>query len=425
MAATNGDKHEKAAILETVFRPARPINSLELFSGRQAQSRALVSAVNQLGRHAVLFGERGVGKSSLANILFYLVQCPGYPKIAPIENCLSADTFGSLWSRVFNQLSRLLDELSEKDQPVALPKEARRFLRLALEPFPDAINMDAVKTVLNAIGEHALLIVVLDEFNELAGEQVRREIAEAIKYLSDRGSPATIVLIGVADDVNELIQDHRSIERCLAQVNMPRMSRDELEDLVMKHLARVGMTAEPAALHEISRIASGLPHYGHLLGLYSGVRAIECGSETVLGRHVSESWTAAIDNSQHTVKTAYIRAVESSQKTAKYREVLTACAMAKTNELGYFSPTDAREPLSLILKKPARIEAFARHLHTFCGEDGGPVLQRMEFKGHPQFRFINPLMQPFALMKALNDGLITEDDLKATRDPDDPQKRLF
>ena len=73
------------------------------------------------------------------------------------------------------------------------------------------------------MGGVALLVVVLDEFNELANDQIRRDIAETIKYLSDRGSPATVVLIGVADDVNELIDDHRSIERCLAQVNMPRM----------------------------------------------------------------------------------------------------------------------------------------------------------------------------------------------------------
>jgi hypothetical protein len=79
----------------------------------------------------------------------------------------------------------------------------------------------------------------------------------------------------------------------------------------------------------------------------------------------------------------------------------------------------------LILKKPARIEAFARHLHTFCGDDGGPILKRIVIKGHPQFRFINPLMQPFAVMKALADSLISEDDLKATRDPEDAQKRLF
>ena len=144
------------------------------------------------------------------------------------------------------------------------------------------------------------------------------------------------------------------------------------------------MTAQPAALHQISRIASGLPHYGHLLGLYSGQRAIECDSSKVLAKHVSESWGAAIENSQHTIKTAYIRRVESSQKTAKYREVLTACAMAKANELGYFAPSDA-QPLSLILKKKARIEAFARHLHTFCGDDGGPVLQRKKSKATHNF----------------------------------------
>ena len=48
------------------------------------------------------------------------------------------------------------------------------------------------------------------------------------------------------------------------------MSRDEIEAIVTTSLDKVGMTIENAGLHEISRIAIGLPHYAHLLGLHSG-----------------------------------------------------------------------------------------------------------------------------------------------------------
>ena len=40
----------------------------------------------------------------------------------------------------------------------------------------------------------------------------------------DAKVPATVVLIGVADSVGELIREHGSVERALVQIQMPRMS---------------------------------------------------------------------------------------------------------------------------------------------------------------------------------------------------------
>jgi hypothetical protein len=203
------------------------------------------------------------------------------------------------------------------------------------------------------------------------------------------------------------------------------MSRDELEDIITKCLATVSMTVARPALHEISRIAKGLPHYAHLLGLYAGLAAVSDGMTEVGPKHVSAAVDLSITNALQSIQKAYIRATESSQQTAQYHKVLVACAMADTNDLGYFSPADVREPLGRILKKPAKIEAFARHLHKFCDDESGPVLTKMTIRGRPQFRFVTALMQPFAILKGLSDKLITEDDLRATRDPNDPQKRLF
>ena len=52
-----------------LFNPSSPIDESRLFSGRTEQVRDLLDIVYERGAHAVIFGERGVGKSSLANTL--------------------------------------------------------------------------------------------------------------------------------------------------------------------------------------------------------------------------------------------------------------------------------------------------------------------------------------------------------------------
>jgi hypothetical protein len=117
------------------------------------------------------------------------------------------------------------------------------------------------------------------------------------------------------------------------------------------------------------------------------------------------------------------KATESSQRNARYKHVLLACALAETNDQGFFTAADVREPLSRILKAKARIESFNRHLQAFCEEDSGPVLKRITIRNRPKYRFKNALMQPYAIV-GLAEGLVTEDDLQATKDPKE-QGRLF
>ena len=54
--------------LGTVFTPATPIQSADLFSGRSDLLLRIADAVNQPGMHCILFGERGVGKTSTSRL---------------------------------------------------------------------------------------------------------------------------------------------------------------------------------------------------------------------------------------------------------------------------------------------------------------------------------------------------------------------
>jgi Cdc6-like AAA superfamily ATPase len=87
-----------------VFTPAAPIDSQALFAGRTRQVSLVIDAVNQTGQHAIIFGERGVGKTSLANVLAPWLESLGQRVLAPRVNCDSADTFSSAWKKLLSRI---------------------------------------------------------------------------------------------------------------------------------------------------------------------------------------------------------------------------------------------------------------------------------------------------------------------------------
>jgi Cdc6-like AAA superfamily ATPase len=421
MPVSQSEREELEFKLGQYFKPTMPINREDLFSGRRGITQEVLDAVNQQGQHIILYGERGVGKTSLANMIMIRAKCPTAYIMAPHVNCTGASTYDSIWVALLDDIIYRA-ERQKIELPQSIMKLNHDFENGLRTDFPPEL---ARRVVSELADSNMIVVLIIDEFDTVMDQGTRQGIAETIKLFSDRNVPGTIVVIGVADDVDSLISEHRSIERCVAQIRMRRMSRDEIEAIVTTSLEKVGMTIEKGGLHEISRIAIGLPHYAHLLGLHSGRVALENGLKSILQPHVTEAARRATAKAQMTIQTAYSKATISTKKNALYKQVLLACALADTDDFGYFAPTDVREPLECILKRSYGVEAFARHLHAFCEDDRGPVLRKADLVNRPRFRFKNPLTQPFVLMKGLDEGLISDDDLRATRDANDPQGRFF
>jgi hypothetical protein len=79
-----------------VFTPGSPISEPTLFSGRLDQISKIIDTISQRGYHAALYGERGVGKTSLSNVLLSYLQGPSRKFVLPRVNCDASDTFTSL-----------------------------------------------------------------------------------------------------------------------------------------------------------------------------------------------------------------------------------------------------------------------------------------------------------------------------------------
>lgn len=398
------DWQAKAFEAGRVFTPTSPINAQELFAGRDEQLRQISDVIGQVGQHAILYGERGVGKTSLANVFASYLGRQNV--LAPRINCDATDTFDSVWRKALEQvaLTKTVASIGFTADARTVPIEASQLLGAEATP-------DSVRRCMAMLGQHFLPVFVIDEFDRLPGD-VRRTFADTIKALSDHSVPATLLLVGVADSVDELIAEHQSVQRALAQVRMPRMSQRELEALLDKGIAKLGMTIQSAAKRRIVKLSQGLPHYAHLLALHATRAALDSHSVDVAGEHVKSALARALTSTQQSVLSSYERAVRSARKENLFAKVLLACAMSETNDLGEFAPQDIRPNLEKIAGKWLDIPSFAQHLKEFTETKRGPVLHKSGIPRLYRYKFIDPLLQPYVIMQGVEVGLIKITDLE-------------
>jgi Cdc6-like AAA superfamily ATPase len=225
-----------------VFTPGAPIDEFALFAGRQTQIQRLSDAVVSKGRHAALFGERGVGKTSLANIFYFGLPNPKRVVHVYVQ-CGSADTYEQIWTKA---LRRIIFHIDGREY-------------IAADLVRGTVTPDELEVVLaNFSGGHTP-VIVFDEFDRIRDRDVAGLMSETIKHLSNSTVSCTIVLVGVADSVTDLISEHQSISRALVQIKMPRMDADELKEIVTSRLHGTPITITGDALWRISYLASGLP----------------------------------------------------------------------------------------------------------------------------------------------------------------------
>jgi energy-coupling factor transporter ATP-binding protein EcfA2 len=384
-AMTEPELLDRMRLLAEAFRPAAPIDRRGLFSGRTDQLAELFSVVGEPGQHAVVYGERGVGKTSLVTVVAGMLSGSGVMTVR--ATCDSSDDYRSVWRKALGELGMSAPSRGVGFAPTVAETSSPASALLG----EGEVTPHVVLRALETISRGRALAIFVDEFDRLHDPAARALFADTIKLLSDRVVPATIVLVGVADDVGELIREHRSVERALAQIRMPRMSREELAEIATRGIDSARMTIERRAVNRVATLSQGLPHYTHLLAQLSAQAALAARRADVVGRDVDAAVERAIDRAQQSVAEAYRRAT-----AARGPELVLACALAEEDEFGFFTPGDLPED--------------SDGLDELAAPDIG-VLQKRRESGSDRYRFLNPLLQPYVVMRGLSEGLVKTRDL--------------
>ena len=379
------------------FTPSTPLSENDLFAGRSEQIIKMLEATSERGKHVILFGERGVGKTSLANLVTTFFPKTRRHTFLMREQCDPTDDFSSIWKKVF------------KDIHIRVNEDGGLLTRSLAETTNIELTPDDVRRELDGLfSANQVPIIVIDEFDKVINPNVNALMANTIKYLSDYSVNVTVIIVGVADSIVDLIGEHPSVQRCLEQVLMPRMDKEERREVLSKIIPRLGMKIVPDALWKISDLSRGLPSYIHSLGLYSVQNAILRKSLQVIEEDVDKAILRALERSQETVRENYAKATHSNRGESLYKEVLLACALAETNERGLFTPQSVCRPLTAILQREKLVEisAFQQHLKKFVVDERGEILTRRGRDRAFQYRFSDPIMQPFVIMKGVEQGLV-------------------
>jgi Cdc6-like AAA superfamily ATPase len=382
----------------------------------------LFDTVHARGEHAVIYGERGVGKTSLASVMQLICIVQG--TLATRLNCDGSDNFTKLWHKYCEELyrSRAMLERTGGDGNDGLVTELNGVIEGALAILQqDDVTTGEAKVGLQLLADAVPVVIFFDEFDRLANQKTKTQLVDLMKALSDHSVNTTVVIVGVAETVDELILEHESISRGLNQILMPRMSAEELREVIDTGLGHADMEIDERGKQLIVKLSQGLPHYAHLITQQAALYAIGDARTEMTTSDVLAALVPSIERAQQRVQNLYHAATASTQQNI-YPEVLLACALTRTDDRGFFAPGDVRDPLSRIMGSRYEIPRFARHLTAFA-DSRGPVLQKTPGR-RPRYGFREPLLAPYVIMRGLSTGLISEEDVLRISDaPYEPSVR--
>ena len=371
-----------------------PISEEDLFAGRSEEVSRILRAVIEKSKHVVLFGERGVGKTSLSNVFWKRYNKTLMSFLVARVQASPADNFSSLWIRALEEMKGSANASGKSDYfPISTDFEV--------------ISPSEIRRELAKCSPNALPVIIIDEYDKLEDDDAKALTANLIKELYDYAITTTIILVGVAESIGKLVADHASINRPLVQIPLSRMNDDELREIITSRASRTVMKFDPDSIWTIITLSRGLPFFTQTLSKHAALVAIENKRLTVTNDDVEASMERFIKDTEASFKDEYRSAVQSNQANF-FQESLLACALANSDDDGFFTANDVVEPYSAIVKERKRIAHFERHLRRFSGDEGGNILISRGGDRRQTFRFSDPMMQPYVIIRGIQKGMIDE-----------------
>lgn len=246
----------------------------------------LIAGLEDQRLHAVIYGDRGIGKTSLLHILSGAARDAGY--LVLYQSCDADSDFDGMFRSVLGQIPQLYHG---GIAPTATSSEVGASLADLTGATP--LSPRHVTDLLAPVAG-TRIIIMLDEFDRATSRSFRRSIAELIKNLSDRSARVQLVVAGVAANFMELIEHIPSIRRNVLNLELPRMDDSEVDEMLQIGSDESGLGFSDAARQRIRTIANGSPYIATLLAHHAGMRAIDEEVLEISSAHVAAAIREAL-----------------------------------------------------------------------------------------------------------------------------------
>lgn len=381
------------ARVREIFTPHQPIRSIDLLFGRQAEVRKMVETLNTPGQHVLLYGERGVGKSSLANVVGeVLLQAMGSRHF--VKRCDQSDTFESILQEPLHiagldvmcvevvESSTKADKVGLTAFDIGVDSERQTASSRTYKP-----NASVGPSVASQYLQGLNALMIIDELDSVCSVDDKRKLAEFIKQLSDAGASFKLMLVGIADTGAELTAAHPSVQRCLRETKLRRMQDTELRQIVTQGAQALKLAFDTVVVDRIVKLNAGYPHFTHLLALKCAERAIGDGRVIIRESDLPLAMTVAVEDAEGTLKRTYENSIRST--SSMYSSILLAAAALEEDE---FTASALRIEIQRRTGRQISQGRLNNFFKRLVSRDGSTILRRT---GQGIYRFEDPRMRSY------------------------------
>lgn len=397
---------------EEVFTP-KTIVSREMFERRNEEDLdgvpglqdSLRDALRERGGQVLLYGDTGVGKSSLLTYAaadeklgHVLVECNSdmdYDRILEFAIKEVVDV------KELTRTRRVSGSMTGGVEGHPLPWIAKLTGSLrgeaGKETVFEVVEQDALSVLTEAMAKSKKSLIVLDNFQNVPKE-ARERVAQGMESLSDRAGrhpdelDFKFVVIGIASDAPSLLGSSRSYGRRTTEIGVPRMPDEEIAEILRRGFKILKLSVNEEEIKRMVFYSDGFPYFAHLLGLQTA-RAARRDSASAINESMIKQ---ALIRASKAVSASYPERVrfahEAGGEVQPRKRILRL--LANSNARSWLS-ADVVEMWAKAHGKAANYSFLHTALSQLSQEKYGSILIRSGIPRRYKFEFSDPHLRPY------------------------------
>lgn len=402
MAIDGVDEKTLLELQNKLLSPSDPIRSAEFLRGREGVLKDIRRHLSTNGRHVFIYGDRGVGKTSLA----HTAAIEFHPSDSdPIRVAgAKGETFETIISSVVRRVhlqnarsrtTKLEGKIGLPMISVAMKQTIDRGEAPEIGSFNDAI--DALGYVSNCYT--GIPVVVIDEFDRFESDTDKRKFAELIKQISDQEINIKLIFCGIGESMHSLLGAHYSTGRAITPIELPRLDHESLIKIVTTAVDGVGLSIDYETSSRIAILSDGFPYFAHLVTEKMIWQAFDDQATItkILLEHFGSGVDAAVTNAMALLRETY--QVATKKYSDSYEEVLWALVDKPT--LTRQSATIYNESylpiMSALGREAMELKTFYNRLNSLKSESHGNILRSPR---RSWFEFSENMVRGYVKLKA-------------------------
>lgn len=376
-----------------VFTPGKlPLSSTNVYATRTKDGvqKKFEKALDR-GLVPILFGEYGVGKTSMARHVAKGADLAG--KLVNVESVAEktiADVFEQCLEKIGYSIQRKRTSSRTSAQSVETSAQAKAGIgwlealvaskRTKTGGTGDSVEEELVVTSptnskMFEICEREKLVLLLDEVHKCT-PRFAQELADFLKAYGNANCRAfKIILLGTASEASKLVSIDPGIDRLIQEIHLGALDEEEGRYVVDEGMKSLQITVERNKALKLVRMCVGSPNILQYLCLEAAESAWERKPREIVGQDIDDAITAYVDSRERRLYRTYMAAIETVGEKRYRKQILRAMAESEDE---YVTMEQIRTSVSRYLKEEVPSNSLSGQLRALKTAKLGPVLRDVE-----------------------------------------------